>query len=247
MEKVTVLCPIAESIPPLTFQTALSVVGYAAKNGVGIEYIGVTERSLVDTARNTLAREFLKTPSEWSFWMDADMVLPKETIVQLLKTAKEKNVKMVTGVYYQRGRKHWPVCWIRESKTESGKEIQHEHKDEYNANEYLGMYAMPGPEAKEPFEANTSGFGCCLIHRSVFETLEEPYFQFINGKCSEDFYFFVNARKKGFKLLADPSLRIGHIGSSVVVYRETCYEKMKADKTILEPVSFNGAAQVVRD
>lgn len=245
MDSVTVLCPIAESIPPLTFQTALSVVGYASKNGVNVEYIGVTERSLVDTARNVLTREFLKTPSEWAFWMDADMVLPKDTIIQLLKTAKAKDAKMVTGVYYQRGRKHWPVCWVRESKTENGKDVLHENADEYDANEFLGMYAMPGPEAKEPFEANTAGFGCCLIHRSVFETLDDPWFKFIDGKCSEDFYFFVTAKKKGFKLWADPSLRLGHIGSPKVVYREDCYEKMKEHKTQIEPIKRCGPAEVV--
>lgn len=243
MDKVTVLCPIAETVPPLTFQTALSAVGYAAANGINVEFIGVTERTLVDTARNVLTREFLKTSSDWAFWMDADMVLPKECIVQLLKTAKAKDAKMVTGVYFQRGRRFWPVCWVRDPRLENGMKVKHVNEDEYDANEFLGTYAVPGPDAKEPFEANTAGFGCCLIHRSVFESLEDPWFLFINGKCSEDFYFFVNAKKKGFKLWADPSLRLGHIGTPKVIYKEDCYEKMKEDKTQIQPI-MNGPAEV---
>lgn len=235
-DTVTVLCPIAESIPPLTFQTALSVVGYASARGIKIDYIGMTERTLVDTARNVLVREFLKTPSEWAFWMDADMVLPKETIVRLLEVAKQKEAKMVTGIYYQRGRKHFPVCWLRTDKTESGKTVKHENPDEYNANEYVGMYALPGPEAKEPFEVRTAGMGCCLIHRSVFETLNDPWFKFIEGKCSEDFYFFVTAGKKGFKLWADPSLDLGHIGESKIVRKADCYAKLREHQIHLEPI-----------
>lgn len=235
-QTLTILCPIAETVNPLTFQTAMSAMGYASRNGVKVEYVGVTERTLVDNARNALTKEFLKTKSDWSFWIDADMVIPKETIVKLLTTATEKGAKMVTGIYYQRGRKFWPVCWVRDPKLESGKSVKHINEDEYNSNEFLGTFAIPGPEAKEPFEVNTAGFGCCLIHRSVFESLDEPWFQFINGKCSEDFYFFVNAKKKGFKLLADPSLRIGHVGAPLIVYKENCYEKMKDDGTLIEPV-----------
>lgn len=236
MDTVTVLCPIAESIPPQTFQSALSVIGYSSANGVKIEFIGVTDRTLVDTARNVLSREFLKTTSEWAFWMDADMVLPKDAIVRLLKVAKEKDTKMVTGIYYQRAGKHWPVCWVRDPQLENGTKLVHENQDKYDSNEYLGVYAVPGPEATEPFIANSAGFGCCLIHRSVFERTEDPWFQFIPGKCSEDFYFFVNAKKKGFTLWADPTLKLGHIGSPKVIYKEDCYENLKATKTGIEPL-----------
>ena len=74
METVSIFCPISESIAPLVFQSAVSMAAYAAMNGVHIQFIGVTERTLVDRARNILATEFLKTDSDWSFWMDADMV-----------------------------------------------------------------------------------------------------------------------------------------------------------------------------
>lgn len=238
VDKVTLLCPIAESVPPQAFQSALVVVGYAVSKQVEVGYIGITERTLVDTARNVLVKQFLKTDSdsEWAFWMDADMVLPKDTIVKLLDTAKKKNAKMVTGVYYQRGGNHWPVCWVRDPKLENGKNVSIVNKDEYDNNSHLGIFAMPGPDAKEPFLADTAGFGCCLIHRSVFEATEEPWFLFKDGKCSEDFYFFVNAKKKGFELWADPSLRIGHIGQPKVIYRDQCYETMKENETHLFPI-----------
>jgi GT2 family glycosyltransferase len=236
MDSVTVLCPIGESVPPLTFQSALSMVGYASKHGVDIQYVGVTKRTLIETARNMLTREFLKTPSEWAFWMDSDMTFPKETIVKLLQVAKDKNAKMVTGIYFQRGGNNWPVCWMREPELEDGRNIKHENQDKYEKNEALGAYAIPGPEAKEPFPVSTAGFGCVLVHRSVFETLEEPWFLFVPHKCSEDFYFFVNAREKGFTLWADPSLHLGHIAEPKVVFKEDCYKNLEQSSVQLAAV-----------
>lgn len=236
MDTVTLLCPIGETVPPLTFQSTCSMVGYASKHGVDIQYIGVTQRTLIESARNILVKEFLKTPSEWSFWMDADMVFPKDTITKLLQVAKEKQSKMVTGIYYQRGGRNWPVCWMRDPKLESGRTVKHEDEDKYNSNNALGVYAVPGPEAKEPFKVSTAGFGCVLVHRSVFETLDDPWFLFVPHKCSEDFYFFVNAREKGFTLWADPSIHLGHIADPKVVYKEDCYKNLEISGVQLEAV-----------
>jgi GT2 family glycosyltransferase len=236
MRTVTILCPIAESISAPVFQSALALINYSVLNNIRIDFIGVTERTLIDTARNTLAKEFLKTPSDWAFWMDADMVLPKETIVKLLDVADDKKTKMVSGVYYQRGRKHWPVLWSRSPILEKGDVPKVINKDEYDQNGYIGMFTVPGPDAKDPFKVHSSGMGCALIHRNVFESLEFPWFRFLYKKCSEDFYFFVNAGKKGFQLWADPSLHIGHVGEPKIVYKEDCYETMKSNDTNLEAI-----------
>jgi GT2 family glycosyltransferase len=233
---VTVLCPISQSVSPQVFQSAVAAIGHTAANGAKIEYIGVTERTLIESARNILSREFLKTKSEWSFWLDSDMIIPPDTICRLLNVATAKNAKMVTGIYYQRGNKYWPVCWIRDPKLDTPERVMHMNEKEFSSNEHLGIPCMPGPEAKEPFLVDTAGFGCCLIHRNVFEATEDPWFQFLKGKCSEDFYFFVQARKKGFKLWADPSLRIGHEGAPKIIYREDCYEKMQNEKTELKSI-----------
>jgi GT2 family glycosyltransferase len=214
----------------------MSLVNYSARHDVNLQYIGTTERTLIDTARTVLAREFLKTPSEWSFWMDADMVIPKETLVSLLKVAKDKDAKMVTGVYHQRGGKHWPVLWTRSPELENGNKPKVINQDEYDQNEYVGMYTVPGPEAKEPFKVHSAGFGCCLIHRNVFEATDDPWFRFLYKKCSEDFYFFVNAAKKGYQLWADPSIRLGHIASPQIIYKEDCYKSMEDNETSLEPI-----------
>lgn len=233
---ISILCPISESVPALTFQSIAAMVGYSTASGLDINNIGITERTLVDTARNVLTKEFLKTNNEWCLWLDADMVFPKETLVSLLEVAKKKKSKMVTGIYYQRGGNHYPVLWKRDVELESGNKVSYDCITNYDQNKYVGTYALPGAEAKEPFLVDTAGFGCVLIHRNVIEVMDYPYFKFVPGKCSEDFYFFVTAREKGFQLWADPRLDIKHIGQPALINRQDCYNKLNENNTQIEAI-----------
>lgn len=214
--KLTFVCPIAEIVPPKTFQSALSAVAYAAQHGITFVDIGVTERQLIDGSRNLLAEAFLATPTEWIFWMDADMVIPKETITELFKVVEEKDAKIVTGIYYQRRGMNLPVLWSRNETTKGGQVTGLTSEKAIN-NKYAGAFMFPHRDKKTPFEAHSAGFGCVLIHRSVFEALEKPWFKFIENQCSEDFYFFVNAREKGFKVWVQPTIKLGHIGDAPVI------------------------------
>ncbi len=225
--KVTFVCPIAEIISPKTFQSALSAVAYAAQKGIKFVDIGVTERQLIDGARNVLAEAFLATTTEWIFWMDADMVIPKETIVDLFKVVDEKDAKIVTGIYYQRRGRNLPVLWSRNEETVSG-QVTGNTNDAGKANKYAGAFAFPHKDKKTPFKVHAAGFGCVLVHRSVFESLEKPWFKFVEKTCSEDFYFFVNAQEKGFDVWAQPSPKLGHIGDAPVITRDDFWNNATA-------------------
>src|SRR6266850_1562045 len=119
-KRVSIAIPVAESVPAITLQSMLTVINYAAINGIKIEGIGVTHRQLIDDARNSLVETFLGSDCEWLFWMDSDMTFPKETLVELFNVAESKNTKMVTGIYYQRKGMNKPVLWSRGISTESG-------------------------------------------------------------------------------------------------------------------------------
>ena len=225
--EVTIVCPIAEIVSPVTFQSALAMIGYTVAKGIKVDNIGVTERQLIDGARNQLAEAFLGTTTEWIFWMDADMVLPKETIVELFRVAEEKDAKIVTGIYYQRRGNNLPVLWSKGIATEGGR-IAGMGTKQADENKYAGAFTFPHPDKITPFKVHAAGFGCVLVHRSVFEMLDKPWFKTIDGICSEDFYFFVNAKEKGFDAWAVPTLKLGHIGEPQIVTRDTFYSKAKA-------------------
>jgi hypothetical protein len=80
----------------------------------------------------------------------------------------------------------------------------------------------------EPFEVDYAGTGFMLIKRRVYEALKDqtdsyegpdgrvhafymtPIFR--DGFESEDYHFCRKAREAGFKILMDPSIRLGHWG-----------------------------------
>ena len=233
--QVSIAVPVAESVPVPTFQTILAAVNYAAVNGIEIREIGVTHRQLIDDARNGLTESFLTSDTEWILWLDADMTFPKETITELFKVAEEKNAKMVTGIYYQRRGENLPVLWSRGEETEntglSGMENQRA-----KANKYVGAFCFPDPDKKEAFKVHAAGFGCVLVHRSIFEVLDRPWFKFLPGVCSEDFYFFVNAQELGFELWATPNLELGHIGDAPIITKKNFIKKLETNKLQVDAI-----------
>lgn len=237
--KVSIVCPIAESVPPKVFRDALALIAYSTQNGIEVIDIGITERELIDEARNNLVTTFLATSTEWLFWMDADMILPKETIVELFKVAEEKKAKIVTGIYYQRKGKNLPVLWSRGVETENSG-LSGEGSPKSKVNKYCGAFMFPHPDKKDPFPIHAAGFGCVLVHRSVFETLDYPWFKFIKGQCSEDFYFFVNAKEAGFTAWAVPTLKIGHIADAPVITSDNFYKNAKEWNIEIDGLKLNG-------
>ncbi len=219
---VAFLMPCGGPVDPRVLQSSINVVNGARKAGIEVEQIGITDRTLVHTARNWLSKGFLESGCEWAFWMDSDMSLEVRTIPTMLAWAGKLNAKMLTGIYYGRKDKHRPILWRKAIQSEDGR-VDCETKDDYcHYPVYPKGYNMP------PFQVDVAGFGCVLLHRSVFEAMQYPYFQFefytdhagIKREASEDFYFFVQARNLGFELWAVPELRCGHLGDARFYYQE---------------------------
>lgn len=214
---VSIAIPIAQVVDPKTYQSSMAMVNYSARNGVDIRDIGITERMPIDDARNLLAETFLKGSSEWIFWMDSDMTFPEDTLVKLFKVAEDKKAKMVTGIYYQRKGLNYPVLWSRGEELEESGTKTGLHSPRAKTNKYVGTFVFPHPDKQQPFKVHAAGFGCVLVHRSVFEVMARPWFKFLKGECSEDFYFFVAAQELGYELWAEPTIDLGHIGDAPVI------------------------------
>jgi len=209
--KLAFLCPVAEAVDPRVFQKALAIVGQTVKQGYDVEFIGVTERTLIHSARNILANTFVKTDCEWAFWMDSDMDLPVDVIPYMIEKAKQLGAKFLTGVYYQRkGEQHLPVIWRKAPELVDGRKVEPLAGD-------LHHFVIP-PETT-PIRVDVCGFGCVLTHRELFEKIPKPYFD-IQNDLSEDFYFCIKAKAAGFELWADPSFECGHFGDRQRITRK---------------------------
>jgi len=66
------------------------------------------------------------------------------------------------------------------------------------------------------------GTGCLLIKRHVFEKVKVPWFEYQwngdpDGKMiTEDLVFCEKAKKLGFKIYCDGTIKCGHVGSMII-------------------------------
>jgi glycosyltransferase involved in cell wall biosynthesis/GT2 family glycosyltransferase len=153
----------------------------------------------VEQVRNLIAYYTIENGYDYLFSVDSDIILPKDTLTKMVAHDKD----MVTGIYVQR--------------------IPGTHTIEvYGVPEGGGMTHIPYELLKDKglVEVAGCGFGCVLVKRKVIAGLEYPHFVYksaIDHKdtVSEDVYFCMKAREKGFQVWVDTSILCDHIGSTV--------------------------------
>ncbi len=218
--KVCLLMPCQGSVPAKAWRASVALSVHAALNGIEV-IPQENERAGVHRSRNDLADFFLGTDAKWSLWLDSDVVPPADLITEMLRC---KVAQMTTGIYYGRSdgeMERKALVGALKHVGESDPEIHamaEKRVDSYLYKPvFLGLNSEVITEWKdEPFEIQNGGFGCMMVHRSVFDGMERPYFRI--GEIGEDVYFCNEARKLGHKIWALPSLRVGHIGTPPVIY-----------------------------
>jgi len=148
----------------------------------------------LDIARNELASEVFKHDAEWLFFLDSDIIPPRDAIIKLMS----HNLDIVGGLYYKRMPPVHPAMWRLAPKPRpEGKYIPI-------------MHFQKG----QLIECDVIGMGCTLIHRRVLERLEQPYFKWTQwwkrDGVSEDFYFCEKAKEAGFRIYCDTSIICRH-------------------------------------
>jgi hypothetical protein len=145
----------------------------------------------VDTARNSIVDDFLKTNAEWLFFLDTDLHVPPDVIGRLM----QRRLPIISGLYHTRIPPLVPCVW---KVTEQGRQ------------------QIPF-KVGELIEVEACGAGCLLIHRSVFDRIDKPYFDWTLGRIpekirgmSEDFIFFEKCRRAGYKILVDTGIIAVH-------------------------------------
>ncbi len=149
----------------------------------------------IDRARCDLVDQARKLNASHIFFLDSDVLVPPDGLIKLWN----RRLPVVCGVY---GSKHEaPGVWIEQQKSGGAR------------------YAAVSPAHLEKFPLFSHpdivvGAGCCLVDMRVFTRLEQPYFEWTQGKkldgVSEDFDFFEKCRKAGIPVHVDTTVRCGH-------------------------------------
>lgn len=191
--KVKIGVPARDTVMTGFCHSLATMVGVSAVNDIEIS-LTTSAGTLICDQRNKLAKATLDEDCDWLLFLDSDMRFPSDTLLRLLA----RNAPIVTANYTTRRSPPEPVAFKRIGNCEK-------------------LYTDPESEGVEACAAN--GLGVALIHRSVFEQMEKPWFYIpyipdSDGHWGEDVWFCNQARKAGFEVLVDHDLsrEVKHIG-----------------------------------
>lgn len=159
---------------------------------------GTTGRMLITFARETMSNEAINLNCDYVLFIDDDMIVPRKLFPALFRHVDRADI--IAPLCFQRVHPYKPVLYkIKSKRNDMGNLVLDDvdHWMDYPPN------SVCYPDAV--------GFGVVLIKTKVLKKLNRPWF-FSNTSLGEDIFFCVRARESGFKILADTSIKVGHLG-----------------------------------
>ena len=162
----------------------------------------------IDTARNQMASDALAQGFDELMWIDADIIFDPDDVDKL----RRHEMPLVCGIYPKKSRRQFACSFLPQTRSL--------------------LFGSKGGV----IEILYCGFGFTLTRRGLYETMQRqlelpmcnqrfqsplaPYFApLIDGAgeqawyLSEDYAFCERARRCGFRVLADTTIRLWHVGS----------------------------------
>ena len=180
-----------------------NMLAHHAKAGRGQSYYQ-HQGHRVDRNRDHMGLHFLtKTDAEWILMIDTDMEHPMDLGIRLSKWAKP----IVGGLYFHRGNTHDPFVFrkgeFRYVNDLFGREKQQWVPMRDEIYDFLRTHKVPNRDGAvtigQPgelglIECDAVATGALLIHRSVLEHMQTPWFEYREGGNSEDLVFCDEAK-----------------------------------------------------
>lgn len=195
-----------------------AIMTHLAESGRSCGYYQA-EGHRVDRNRDIIVEAFLRHDKkpEWLLMLDSDMEHPVPAPLRLAEWKKP----IVGALYFHRGQSHDPFVFdyagLRPDKYDRPTHTWAPRRDEVyqflegqNVPMRDGGFIIEGPTRNPLVECDALGTGCMLIHRSVFETLPAPWFEYRAGGNSEDLMFCKEAKEAGIPVYCDLSTVCGH-------------------------------------
>ena len=177
-----------------------NMIAYSWLQGLKIYQMGITERMVIDWARNDLARvvkdkidEYTEEQYTHVLWLDDDHTFNPDLAVKLI----DHDQDMVSALYYARTSPFYPVVYVKDP-----------------SEEWKHFPIIEPPNAL--MQVDAVGFGALMMKRDVLDRVPEPWFT-LDWKCGEDIAFCVQAKKYGVKIFCDGTYKLGHIGAPPII------------------------------
>ena len=198
MSKIMIAIPCMDQVPA-PFAQSLAMIRKPEGDEVACAF---QMGSLIYTSRNNLALQAMKTEFDYVFWLDSDMVFDQNILINLKKLMDEKDLDMVSGLYFRRVPPFTPVLFDQLDIKEDGTCEWTDWKDVPE-----GLFKIGG-----------CGFGCVLMKTDVAFEVQAKFGAMFNpiSNMGEDLSFCWRARQCGFNIWCDPSQKRGHVGYAII-------------------------------
>lgn len=200
MRKILIAVPCMDQLPAQFAQSLAWLTSYGVKDAEISICFNVG--SLIYSSRDQIAKKALLDETDLVMWFDSDMMFSPDTMQRMLKLIDDGH-DMVTGIYYRRTPPFSAVAFKTMELNEEGTGFDWTEFDEI-------------PEGL--FEVGACGFGCVLMKTEIFVSVFSKFGQMFTpiANCGEDIAFCWRARQCGYKIIADPSIHLGHVGHTII-------------------------------
>ncbi len=158
--------------------------------------VSTSYRMPVDSNRNFVFKKVLETPDiEYILMLDADISPPKN-ILEMIK----HNEKIISGMIMIMKKGIPQPCAMKLVENTLTPVILSDFQK----------------RADSLIEVDGIGTGCLMVHRSVIEQIQPPWFKFEYDSygimsVGEDYHFSLKARANNFRIFVDSSMPCGHL------------------------------------
>lgn len=216
--RVVVLVPVMFDYPKF-WRAVANMISYSWHHGLKIDELAMTERTVVNWARNDLAEQALEQTSAYSgepfthfLWLDSDMLFKPDLCCQLAR----HDVDMVSVLYFARLHPHKPHIYIN-----SG--------DPEDVFKHFPILEAP----PMLFQVDACGFGGLLMKADILHKVPQPWFT-LDWRGGEDISFCTVARKNGVKIFCDGAYTAAHIGPEKIVTKADYNQWYADNKDLIE-------------
>lgn len=218
-----VLVPVGSRIVPACDDSLreLERRGYSVRRVYGY--------AAIDQGRNQMAADAMRDGFEQTMWIDSDIAFNPDD-VDLLRS---RNEPIIGGIYPKKGRRTL-ACQV----------LPHTQSIQFG-------------QGGRPFELQYAATGFLLVHRQVYLDVQQeleyrvvnqafkefaiPFFQPMirphgvgHWYLAEDYAFCERARRSGYAIMADPAIRLWHVGDYPYGW-----ENAGADRDLFDPYVFH--------
>ena len=191
-QKMIVLgIPHTGTLPVDTVQGLLRI---QSKYMINIQFL---KSSILYISRDNLVEAALRAQADYIMFLDSDQIIQKDTIDKLASHL-DNGEDIVTTLIFRKDPPYQPCVFSKQKELEN-KQIS------------LKYYDIETEDLTKPFYVESCGLGCAMIKLDIFKNIKQPWF-LPRPYTGEDISFMWEARQKGYKILCDPTIEVGHIG-----------------------------------